>query len=143
MDSLFKQYEGIFKEKPEESKKEKGGFEYAFNPFALQDAIGEKNVKKIWIEYQKLRFSGIAAEEIIHKIISKAKDMLAISFGADMDDLGIKNAYPFNKSKKDSKNWSKSELIAFYTKMIKSYHRSRLESGYELDLALEKILLSI
>jgi len=63
MNSLFKQYDRVFEEKePEVGKK---NTDWAYSPFALQDAIGEKNVKKSWIEYEKLRLSGIGADEII------------------------------------------------------------------------------
>jgi hypothetical protein len=144
MDSLFKQYEGIFEEK-EEVQKEKNNkpFEYAFSPFALQDAIGEKSAKKAWIEYQKLRiFQGIEAEELIFRIVSKTKEMIAITLGATKEDLGVKSDFPFNKSKKDAKNWQKTELKGFYTSLIETYHRSRM-GGDELDIGLEKILLSI
>lgn len=143
MDSLFKQYEGIFQEKEESSKKE-SEFKFAYSPFALQDAIGERSAKKAWLEYQKLRIKeGILTEELIHKIISKTRDMLAISLGADKESLNIKNDYPFNKSKKDAKNWPTEKLKQFYTNLISAYHRSRLESGIDLDTTLEKLILNI
>ena len=141
MDSLFKQYEGIFKEE-EQSPNKDTAFEYAYSPFAIQDAVGERNVKKAWIEYMKLRLIGIEAEDLIHKIINKVRDMVAIHQGATKEDLGIKD-YPFSKSKKDLKNWETEELKNFYTKLVEIYHRARMESGNELDIALEKLLLSI
>ncbi|MFA6269640.1 MAG: hypothetical protein WC657_00305 [Candidatus Paceibacterota bacterium] len=144
MDNLFKEYEKIFSQTPEvegDEKKPKKERVYEYSPFALQDAIGEKSAKKAWIEYEKLRFSGIEAEELIHKIISKVKDMTLIDLGASKEDLGIKSDYPYNKSKKDLKNWQPEDLKIFYTKLIEAYHRSRMESGNELDIALEKALL--
>ena len=78
----------------------------------------------------------------IHKIISKVKDMVAINQGATKEDLGIKD-YPFSKSKKDLKNWKTEDLKNFYGVLVEIYHRSRMESGNELDVALEKLLLSI
>lgn len=150
-DSLFKQYKGVFEDKEETPKGKKGGFEYAYSPFALQDAIGEKNIKKIWIEYSKLRFMGIEAEEIIHKIVSKVRDMSAIDKGASREDLGLKD-YPYNKSKRDLKNWKKEDLESLYAKIIEIYHLSRMGArpndysvgqGDELDVAMEKVILSI
>jgi len=141
MNSLFKQYDGIFREETLGVKNSpKRGFDYS--PFALQDAMGERNVKKAWIEYIKLRLGGIEAEDLIHKIISKTRDMVAINQGADKEDLGIKD-YPFAKSKRDIKNWKTEELKNFYTKLVEIYHRARMGSGNELDIALEKLLLSI
>lgn len=139
--SLFKEYKGVFEEKEETFEKKKAGFEYAYNPFALQDAIGEKSAKKAWLEYEKLRFSGIEAEDLIHKITAKVRDMAAIVAGANKEDLGMKD-YPYNKSKRDAKNWKPEDLKNFYSKLIEIYHRSRM-GGDELDTALEKILLSI
>lgn len=140
--SLFKEYRGVFSENEEISeKKPKPQREYAYNPFALQDAIGEKSVKKIWLEYNKLISEGIEAEDIIHKIISKVRDMVAINKGAKAEILNIKD-YPYNKSKRDLKNWKAEELKNFYTKLVSIYHRSRM-GGEVLDTALEKTLLSL
>lgn len=142
MNSLFKEYNGVFEEK-ESPKEEKALPTFAYSPFALQDAIGEGSAKKAWLEYQKLRIKeDIQAEELIHKIANKARDMLAISLGADKESLGMKD-FPFNKSKKDAKNWPTEKLKRFYTDLIEAYHRSRLENGIDLDAALEKLLLSI
>ncbi len=150
-DSLFKQYKGAFEEKEEIVKQENKGLpKYAYSPFALQDAVGEKDIKKIWIEYEKLRLQDVEAEEIIHKIISKVRDMSAISAGAKKEDLDLKD-YPYNKSKRDIKNWSDTKLKDFYNKLVFIYHESRGArlNGYsdgrikDLDTALEKILLQI
>lgn len=124
---------------------------FGYSPFALQDAIGEKNVKKIWLEYEKIRFAGVEADELIHKMISKVRDMVAINLGAGKEDLGIKD-YPYSKSKKDLKNWKKEELEDFYENLIGAFHRSRMgvrPNDYsiglndDLDLAIEKIILSL
>lgn len=142
-DSLFKQYKGIFKEGEEEEKnaENKNGFEFAYNPFHLQDAIGEKSAKKAWIEYQKLKADGIETDELIHKILNKARDMLAAKRGATAKDLGLKD-FPFGKSKKDSKNWEDKDLEDFYTELVSVFHESRMGRA-ELGVALEKIILSI
>lgn len=141
--NLFKEYENIFEESEDVSdikgRKEKV---FGYSPFALQDAIGERNVKKIWIEYEKLKLSGIEADELIHKVVSKVRDMVAIEAGAGKEDLGIKSDYSYNKSKRDLKNWKTEDLKDLYTKLIEIYHRSRM-GGDDLDTALEKTILSI
>lgn len=141
MENLFKEYEGVYNQEVLEKEKKKER-EYAYSPFAIQDAVGERSVKKTWIEYIKLRQSGIEAEDLIHNIINKTRDMVAIHQGATKEDLGIKD-YPFSKSKKDLKNWEIEELKKFYSKLVEIYHRSRMESGNELGVALEKLLLNI
>jgi len=93
--------------------------------------------------------TGIEAEELIYKIVSKVKDMVAIKMGAGKEDLGIQKDFPYNKSKRDAKNWKREDLESFYTKLVEIYHRSRMEArlavgqgGCELDIALEEIILS-
>lgn len=138
--SLFKEYQDVFTPK-EEVPKEKKESVFAYSPFALQDALGEKSIKKIWLEYQKLIIADIEPEDLIHKIISKVRDMVAIQKGATASDLGIKD-YPYNKSKQALKNWKAEDLQNFYTKLILSYHHSRM-GGESLGLALEKLLLGL
>ncbi|NLE07246.1 MAG: hypothetical protein GX627_01355 [Parcubacteria group bacterium] len=150
-DSLFKQYKGVFESKEKVARPENENLSrYAYNPFALQDALGEKDKKKIWIEYVKLRLQGVKTEEIIHIVISKIKNMSAISAGAKKENLGLKD-YPYNKSKRDVKNWSEIKLKDFYNKLVFLYHESRGArlNGYsdgenkDLDTVLEKILLQV
>jgi hypothetical protein len=144
MDNLFKEYKGVFEAEEDQSKsdaKEEKKRVFGFSPFALQDALGERNVKKAWIEYEKLRLADIEAEELIHKIVAKIRDMMFIALGANKEDLGLKD-YPFAKSKKDLKNWKEEDLKNLYTKFINIYYQSRM-GGDELDVAVEKNLLSI
>ena len=42
-----------------------------------------------------------------------------------------------------AKNWEEKELKNFYTKLVEIYHKSRMESGNELDIAIEKTILNI
>ncbi len=139
--SLFKEFKNLFSEKEDLEKKSQKEKDYLYSPFALQDAVGARDIKKTWLEYQKLLLQGIQPEELIHKIISKVKDMAAISKGATATDLGIKD-FPYNKSKKDLKNWKKEDLENFYTKLVSIYHKSRM-GGESLDTALEKTLLEL
>ena len=142
-DSLFQEYKNIFLQEEDLAiKKEKKERVYEYSPFALQDALGARDIKKIWIEYIKLRTSGVEAEELIHKIISKVRDMAAISLGATKEDLNIKSDYPYSKSKRDLKNWEFEDLKNIYTRLVEVYHQSRM-GGEELDMAVEKTLLSI
>lgn len=143
--NLFKEYKGVFEAEGADKNndpKEKKERVFGYSPFALQDAIGERSVKKIWIEYIKLRLAGIEAEELVHKIVSKVRDMVAIAMGAGKEDLGIQKDYPYNKSKRDLKNWKVEDLKNLYTKLVSIYHGSRM-GVEELETALEKTLLSI
>lgn len=141
MDSLFKQYQGVFENQNQSLPEKKGTKFFTYNHFPLQDAIGRKEVKIIWIEYQKLIISGIEPEELIFKIVSKVRDLLAISKGATAESLEIKD-YPYRKSKADLKNWKKEELEEFYSKLVAIYHESRM-GGENLGISLEKLLLKL
>jgi len=148
--NLFKEYEKIFQDqssfsnevesKDVDQKKGKSQI-FSYSPFALQDAVGERNIKKTWIEYQKLLRQDVEPDELIFKVVSKVRDMLSIIKGASATDLGIKD-FPYNKSKRDTKNWKEKDLENFYTKLIFAYHKSR-SGGDSLDLALEKLLLQL
>lgn len=141
MDSLFKQYEGVFEEKQEIPNKKSAQREYSYSPFALQDAIGERDIKKIWLEYQKLILEGVVPDDLIYKVISKIRDMVLIANGANAKQLEMKD-YPYNKSKQHIKNWKTIELLDFYEKLVTIFHESRM--GKEgIDLALEKLFLSL
>lgn len=141
MISLFKQYEGVFDKEESAEISNPNDKKYRYSPFALQDAIGSRNVKNIWIEYQKLILDGITPDEIVYNIISKVRDMVFISKGASVSDLGIKD-YPYNKSRKDLKNWDINELEVFYEKTLDSLFGAR-QGGVDLGVSLEKILLSL
>jgi DNA polymerase III delta subunit len=123
--------------------REKKEYGYDFSPFALQDAVGERSAKHAWIEYNKLRKLGIEAEEIIPKIINKLRDMLSIARGVSKTDLNIKSDFPYNKSKRDLKNWPLPALKSFYSNLISLYHESRSAHGRDLSMSLEKELLQI
>lgn len=140
-DNLFAEYKDIFKESEGVSLEKEEGKVFGYSPFALQDAVGERDMKKMWLEYEKLRFSGVEADDLVHKIVAKVRHMTAISKGASKEDLEVKD-YPFNKSKRDLKNWKEKDLENFYTKLIEIYHQSRM-GGDELDLAIEKTFLHI
>ena len=144
MQSLFKEYENVFKEEKESLETPKSSEKvFGYSSFALQDAIGERSVKKVWLEYQKLKAEDVLAEEIVHSMIKKMKDLSAINLGASKADLAIVKDYPYQKSKGHLKNWSTEKLKIFYTKLIKIYHESRMEGGENLDIALEKAILNL
>ena len=148
--TLFKEYKGVFDTETEELSVKKE-FVYSWSPFVLQDAVGEKDIKKIWIEYRRVLDSGVSTEEIFHKITSKVRDMLGILQGLTKEDLDIKSDYPYNKSKQHSKKWSLKELKYFYQKLVFTYHKVRLPKerdnldyfSNDLEISLEILILSL
>lgn len=111
-----------------------------FNLFALADAVGKKSAKEAWIEYERARLAGVEPEELHGRVWGKARDMIS-SEKATATELGI---HPFvhKKAKADLSNWPRDTLNNFTDQLLDIYHESRL-GGDELDLAMEKLLLSI
>lgn len=137
-----------FREKKQEKWKPKYGNEtrlnskvgQKYNPFALADAVGKKSAKEAWIEYERARLAGALPEELHGQVWGKVRDMIA-SEVATATELGI---HPFvhKKAKADLRNWPRDILNKFTDNLLNIYHESRL-GGDELDLAMEKLLLSI
>lgn len=111
-----------------------------FNPFALADAIGQASAKKAWIEYERAHIFGAEPEELHARVWGKVRDMISTQEGTTQE-LGI---HPFvhKKAKADFGNWEEERLANFSEKLVAIYHWSRM-GGDELDIAMEKLLLSI
>lgn len=136
--SLFKEYKGVFEEAETKEVKEKSTENKSF--FVLSDIFGGGDIKKIWIEYIKLRSVGIEPEVLCGMLIAKARDMLFAQKGSALD-LGI-HPFVYAKAKKDFKNWQVEKLKKAYDALVFAYHDARM-SGASLDVELEKIILSI
>ncbi len=139
-EGLFTEYKGAFDEEVDSelklamASKQKGNF------FALPDAVGQKNAKKAWIEYIKARTLLLEPEMLHGSIVAKVRDML-FSERASAGELEM-HPFVYKKAKQDFNNWNREELQKLYYRLIFIHYQSR-SGGDELDLALEKLLLSI
>lgn len=142
MESLFKEYEGVFVDSDEsqvlEAKKDSKRGD--FNPFAIADAVGKKTPKESWIEYTKALFQGVEAEELHARVISKIRDIMIVNKEKQEDTT--MHPFVYKKAKQDSKNWKEEELKEIYKNLVNIYHESRM-GGEELSVAMEKLLLSL
>jgi len=118
-----------------------------YNPFAICDAVAEKNKSRAWILFQKALLSGVPAEEVFYKIVWQVKNLLLIK---KLSTAGVKNIeketelhpYVVKKNLWSIKNFTEQELINYSFKLLKIYHdvRRGLE---EFPLGLEKFLINI
>lgn len=140
MQSLFKQYEGVFEEEIQTPTKTEIKEPFNKGGFALADAVGKKSAKEAWVEYIKQVNSGVPIEMIHGSIVAKVRDIL-LAQKANASDLGI-HPFVYQKAKADFKNWDKAKLEQFYDRLVISYHESRMGED-DLALATEKLLLAL
>lgn len=113
------------------------------NNFAIADAIGAKDKKNIWVEFEKARRSGRAIEEL-HGTIFWAFKSLYICRTMEKEEAlasGMKE-YTFRTYKNYSKNYLVHDLERILTKMKEMYHDAH-RGGGDLGIALERLLLSL
>jgi len=112
-----------------------------FNVFALSDALGEKNAKKLWLLYEEALFSNIDAEEIHGILFWQIKNLIL----AKQNKLnGALKISPFvaSKAKGYAVKWKEEELEDLAENLVRIYHKARLGQG-EMETSLERVILGI
>jgi len=117
------------------------GEEKKFNIFAITDALGERNRKKLWILYQEALRAGIEDEEIFWKFQWMVKHMLFFKKSKEPSTSELKG---FSKTKieKYSRNYKTEELENLSTQLVSLFHAVRRGEG-EMGMGLEKIVFGI
>ncbi len=118
-----------------------------YKPFAICDAVAEKNKSRAWVLFQKALLSGIPAEEVFYKIVWQIKNLLLIK---KLVAAGVKNLeketglHPFviKKNLYAIKNFTEKELINYSFELLKIYHNIR-RGLEEFPLGLEKFLIKL
>lgn len=108
--SLTKEENKFFKENNVEVFEYKLTEKKEFNSFSLTDAILEKDKKKIWIEMNKIKERGEAAEATHGLVWWQIKSLLSVSLGLSQEEMGMKD-YPYKKTKRALSHFKKEELI--------------------------------
>lgn len=111
-----------------------------FPIFGLTDAVGARNKKEAWIQYERALGSGMAAEEVFWKVVWQIKNMLLASRTTEKDS-GL-NPFVYKKAKTSLKNFKAEELENLSEQLVLGYHRARRGEG-EIELFLEKFILSL
>lgn len=118
-----------------------------YNPFAICDAVAERNKRKAWVSLQEGILSGILPEEIFYKVVWEIKNLLMIK---KLQSAGVKNLeketglHPFvaKKALVGARNFTEEELRGHSFGLVNLYHDVR-NGRAEFQIGLEKFLLRI
>jgi len=118
-----------------------------YNPFAICDAVAEKNNIRAWILFQQALMNGIDAEEIFWKIWWQIKSLLMIKNLLNVRGVNLEKEtglHPFviKKNLSAIHNFGEGELQDYSFHLVKLYHDTR-KGLEEFSLGLEKFLLNI
>lgn len=111
------------------------------NLFSLADALGARNKKTMWVEYQKAVANDMANEEIHGMLFWQVKNMI-LAFSSTEKDSGLK-PFVYGKSKRyAANNYSKEGLAKLSHDLVHMYHHAR-RGGPDLGNSLERWVLSL
>lgn len=119
--------------------------EKKYNPFAICDAIAEKNKLKAWILLQKAIMLGVPAEEVFWKINWQVKNLLLVKRLSQIPKIDIvkeSGLHPFvaRKTIFASKNFLEEELANFSSRLVDLYHNTR-RGITDFEVGLERLLI--
>lgn len=125
----------------EHTLKENVVAENNFKIFTLTDALGKRDKKAVWVEYQKALAQGSSAEEIYSMLLWQVRSMVLAGTTKSASEAGLK-PFVYSKSKKFASNYSVEEIKNLYKNLVKAYHKSR-RGGLGLTEAVEEVLLGV
>ena len=110
-----------------------------YKPFAICDAVAEKNKSRAWVLFQKALLSGVPAEEVFYKIVWQIKTLLLVKKAPKETGL---HPFVLKKNLWAIKNFTEQELINYSFDLVKIYHDTR-RGIEEFPLGLEKFLINL
>lgn len=111
------------------------------NVFALTDAFGLRDKKKLWILYQSALIQGMSTEEIHRLLMWQVKSLLSAKQSKTALEAGL-NPFVFKKSLGFSKNFDLAELNNLSFGLVTMYHDAR-RGIIDFDISLEKFILDL
>ncbi len=112
-----------------------------FNPFALANALGNRDRQRAWVELQTALQAGEAAEEIFWRLTWQAKTMLLVKKSAGQKLTSLK-PFVLQKTSRQVARWSEGELEHWSAALIALWHESR-RGRTDFELGLERLVLSL
>lgn len=94
-----------------------------FSVFALADALGERDKKKLWVLLQKEIRKESSAEEIIGTLFWKVKTMILAHGAKSASEAGL-SPFVWSKANAHAKKWTDAELTALSSKLVRVFHDS-------------------
>jgi hypothetical protein len=112
-----------------------------FNLFAMTDALGSRNQKRLWTLYQQALRHDVVSEELHGVLFWQVKSMILATVSKDIKESGL-NPFVYGKAKAYAKNFTLSELKKISSQLITIYHQAH-RGEVDFNSALEKFFLSI
>ena len=111
------------------------------NFFALADALGSRDKKKLWTLYRDAIDHDAVPEEIHGILFWQAKSLALASKTSSASESGL-NPFVYGKAKRFLSNWKVDEIDMMLSNLVHMYHKAhRGEVDFEIEL--EKFTLDI
>jgi len=117
------------------------GEERKFNVFALTDALGERNRKKLWVLYQEALRADVPAEDVFWRLQWMVKHLLFFKKAKDPASSELKG-YARSKIQNYAKNFSVEDLEKISGELVALFHSARRGEG-EMEIGMERFVFGI
>lgn len=116
-----------------------------FNIFSFTDALGSRDRKLAWVQYQKALRAGFPADEMFWKAVWLFRIVILVSpINKNQKDIEVKlkiSPFALKNSRRFLNNYPEDVLIKNYRKLVDICHQSR--RGVEMDTAMEQFILNL
>ncbi len=112
-----------------------------FNIFALSDALGARDRKKLWYLIVEALRNGSAPEEIHGTLWWQLKCIKLADIASTAEEAGLK-PFVFGKAKGFARNWPKDALDQTLNRFVDMYHDAH-RGECDFEVSLERFALSI
>jgi DNA polymerase III delta subunit len=112
-----------------------------FPGFAFTDAIGARDKKEAWIQFQRELASGLVAEQLFWSVAKQIKNLLLAKRTSSASEADL-NPFVYKKLKANVNNFKEGELENLSEGLVLGYHQARRGKG-EIEMLLEKMLLNL
>jgi hypothetical protein len=102
------------------------------NPFALAEALAQRDKKTLWLLLQTARTQGSTDEELVGLLWWQLKALRLAACTASAAEAGMSD-FPYDKAKRSLRNFKPGELEALASTLLTLYHDGH---GGVRDLAL-------
>lgn len=113
-----------------------------FNTFTLTDALGERDVKKLWTLFREAKQHSVSDEEIHGILFWMLKSLVLVMSAQTAADAGMK-PYPFNKAKGFAKNFGNTDELKALLMQFALMPQHARRRGTLLEIELERFILSL
>ena len=112
----------------------------AINPFALGEAVAQKDRRQLWVLLQEAKHRGDPAEKTIGLLWWQLKSLRLAAVTNSASEAGMKD-FPYNKAQRALAKFAPGEVAALSQSLLELYHDGH-GGVRDIDLALEEWVLS-